>query len=205
VETYGGEAEVTTIRTDDQPWPVTDDLVGRVCDEDERERVEGMSAFLLSTLVAALPARAPIPELTANGLAPAAAQPWRAESPTCAHGSAQPQDQRSLALRVDAGELGTISIVVQRGADGMQLVLAVDNPAAEAAACLERHALQESLRAAGVHVNQVSIVRTGPAGIVLADNPAGMRFVKTTTLESEPAQNDFRNVRRGFRRLDTTG
>ena len=76
---------------------------------------------------------------------------------------------KGLMIRMDAGDLGEVKCWLERGVDGMRVVLGVDGRNALTAAGAERATLEASLRAAGLPVKGVSVVPLAELGTVLAE------------------------------------
>jgi Flagellar hook-length control protein FliK len=118
-----------------------------------------------------------------------AAETWRlrgggltacAESSTSTAGAAGPlggvpAGEGKLITHIDAGELGKISLVVERTGEGMTISLRVDNPLTAAIAEMQRSSLEQSLRASGLGVVKVNIARHDEDGTELAQSPYAPR------------------------------
>jgi hypothetical protein len=76
-----------------------------------------------------------------------------------------------LITHIEAGDLGKISLVVERTVDGLKISLGVDNPLTAASAAMQRSALEQSLRASGLGVVRVIIARQSEDGTELAQSP----------------------------------
>jgi hypothetical protein len=76
---------------------------------------------------------------------------------------------KGLMIRMDGGDLGELKCWLERGEQGMRVVLGVDGRNALTAAGAERAALEASLRAAGLPVHSVSVVPLSKFGTVLAE------------------------------------
>jgi flagellar hook-length control protein FliK len=86
-------------------------------------------------------------------------------------GEAANTDEKRMIVRVDAGDLGQVALLVDREKGAMRVTIGVQGSAAEAAVQVERAALIQSLQNAGIHVDSVNVVRGAGFGTVLAPPP----------------------------------
>jgi hypothetical protein len=111
-----------------------------------------------------------------------------------------------LTLAVTAGDLGEISIVVDRGSDGMRVQIGVLDPRAARSIEPERAALERALVAAGLEVESVSVVRQGtPFGMVPARVRSGAPEHAVDMARREQDKQSVEEQRRAVRRLDLKG
>lgn len=186
--------------------------------EEAERRREALSWFVLPAIlnaVGATPLAIPTFDGGVNSPPPGPAEGWRSGTGR-AQGAAPPSglsdlesvptaDTKRIAMTVDAGELGTIGVVVEHTGEGLRLILAVESAAAEAVADLHKTALIASLRASGVSVAHVSISRTDGPGTLLADKSMSMKSSRMSEPNEESEPSDLRPARRSPRRLDMTG
>ncbi|HEY2407716.1 MAG TPA: hypothetical protein VGI10_17030 [Polyangiaceae bacterium] len=83
-------------------------------------------------------------------------------------GETNENSAQRLTLSVDGGDLGALSLVVDRRQGAISVTIGVRDSAAEAAVGLERRALEQALAGHGITVDSVRIVRADALGIVLA-------------------------------------
>ncbi len=74
-----------------------------------------------------------------------------------------------LRLQLDGGDLGPLSLVVDRDQGALRVVIGVGNQQAAGALSSEAHRLEEALRSAGLNVAKVRLVAMDQVGTVLAD------------------------------------
>jgi hypothetical protein len=175
----------------------TDDSLREPGDDAEAKREKVLAELVLPEMLASCMANAatpmremsalaverPTPDFVASAMSIGeVAETWRLRgsglttSPgngTGAAGTASGEQavEGKLVTHIDAGELGKISLVVERTSDGMKISLGVDNPLTAASAAMQRSALEQSLRASGLGVVTVSIARQSEDGTELAQSP----------------------------------
>lgn len=76
-----------------------------------------------------------------------------------------------LSLTVDAGDLGELSLVVDRTKTGVRVIIGVADAGAIAAVGPERAALERALSATGLSIDSVKVVAQMSTGTVLAPTP----------------------------------
>ncbi|HEY6557944.1 MAG TPA: hypothetical protein VI072_11755 [Polyangiaceae bacterium] len=112
-------------------------------------------------------------------------------------------DGARLALSVDAGDLGELSLVVDRTKLGIRVTIGVADAAALNAVGPERAALERALAATGLSIESVRVVAQNGAGTVLAPSHRAR--------SSDPAQRGEQNSqsensrRRNARKLNLIG
>lgn len=112
-------------------------------------------------------------------------------------------DGARLALSVDAGELGELSLVVDRTKLGIRVTIGVADAAALNAVGPERAALERALAATGLSIDSVRVVAQNSGGTVLAPSQRART--------SDPAQRGEQNSqpensrRRNARKLNLIG
>ncbi len=94
-------------------------------------------------------------------------------------------DLQSLALRVNAGDLGEITVVVDRINSSTRVSIGVADARAERALGTERGLLEHALREAGVRVNSIVVVRTALVGTAFANELRNGTRSKDTRRHSE--------------------
>jgi hypothetical protein len=139
-----------------------------------------------------------------------AAQPGVSESATAAlaeSGDAEQPgeggDGARLSLTVDAGDLGELSLVVDRTSAGVRVIIGVADAGAIAAVGPERAALERALTAAGLSIDSVKVVPQASAGILLAPTPKA-RMARTNE-PRENADEASSNRKRTQRKLSLIG
>jgi hypothetical protein len=120
-----------------------------------------------------------------------------------ASGLTRAQGDSRFFVQIDAGELGTMGLVVKRTDAGLALVLMVDSDAAWSAVELERPTLLGALRATGLVIASLVITRTG--GTDLAPKPGAMTRAHENTPESDDAGGAGKGPRKRARLLNTVG
>jgi hypothetical protein len=145
--------------------------------------------------------RSPASTLTANGVSTSSTAPG-----AVGEGAAIDADGPAgrLIARVDAGELGTIRLSVERTTNGLAVQVAADDPHTAVRAELERASLEQALRAVGLCVASVTIIQ--PGGTVLAPSSFTQHLnVLDTTSEEEDPGEAAPGARRLPKRLNLTG
>jgi flagellar hook-length control protein FliK len=105
---------------------------------------------------------------------------------------------KRLTLHVTTAELGEVSIIIDRAAGGVRVVVGVGGHGAEQALEPEKAALIRSLRAIGLDVHSVNVVRQTQVGTVLAQpssartNPADPEEGNADPKHSSPRKNPKR-------------
>lgn len=89
-------------------------------------------------------------------------------APMCAETGGTEPSSETLTFSVRAGDLGVLKCEVNRGQDGVRVVIGVDGRSALTAAGAERGALEAALRATGLTVQSVSVVPLAKFGTTLA-------------------------------------
>ncbi len=89
-------------------------------------------------------------------------------APMCATPEAGETDTDSLVFSLRAGDLGELKCRVDRGENGVRVLIGMDGRNALAAAGAERAALESALRATGLTVQSVSVVPLDKFGTTLA-------------------------------------
>ncbi len=121
-----------------------------------------------------------------------------------ASGEAAKNDDSRMILRVDAGDLGEVALLVDRRDGAMRVTIGVQGSAAEAAVEVERGALLQALQNVGIAVGSVNIVRGASFGTVLA--PPGNSKPDGTRDNSEGATTRSESERRRLsRKLNLIG
>jgi flagellar hook-length control protein FliK len=83
-----------------------------------------------------------------------------------------------MTLRVDGGELGELSITLDRESGALRVVIGLENQRAVGSVLPEASALRQALEGAGVSVQSLSVVTQAEVGTVLAQrrlNPSGQK------------------------------
>ncbi len=168
------KCDVSSGALDPRLAPVDGEALTR---EDVEDRATRWAQALANTLGAPAGVAAPgVGELTAPTRqttgAGTDAEPvpgTRAAPNGAASGSeGSPSDTQTLSLRVNAGDLGEITLVVDRAISGTRISIGVDNAHAARAFGPERAALQQALEAYGIRVESVVVVNTRQVGTTIA-------------------------------------
>jgi hypothetical protein len=119
-------------------------------------------------------------------------------------GEGPKNDDGRMILRVDAGDLGEVALLVDRRDGAMRVTIGVQGSAAEAAVEVERGALLQALQNVGISVSSVNIVRGANFGTVLA--PPRNSKPDGTSDKSESATTQSESERRRLpRKLNLIG
>jgi flagellar hook-length control protein FliK len=113
-------------------------------------------------------------------------------------------DESRMIVRVDAGDLGEVALLVDRQGGAMRVTIGVQGAAAEAAIQVERAALMQTLQSAGIHVDSVNVVRGSNFGTVLAPRHNTASADAREGAEGTAAD-DEANRRRQARKLNLIG
>lgn len=89
-------------------------------------------------------------------------------APMCAESEGSEPSSDTLTFTVRAGDLGELKCLVNRGENGVRVLIGVDGRSALTAASAERGALEAALRATGLMVQSVSVVPLAKFGTPLA-------------------------------------
>ncbi|HEX5098755.1 MAG TPA: hypothetical protein VFV94_04615 [Polyangiaceae bacterium] len=89
-------------------------------------------------------------------------------APMCAETGGTEPSSDTLTFSVRAGDLGVLKCQVNRGEDGVRVVIGVDGRSALTGALAERGALEAALRATGLTVQSVAVVPLAKFGTTLA-------------------------------------
>ncbi len=164
----------------------SDHVTGRELRRREEEVAE-WSTLLLSALQAtsALPAeesaagasgawRPPVGVLTRGERSGA----WSAQTPRvcqAAEGAAQ-EEPNEVRLQLNVGRLGEIALLVERGSDGLRVLLSAARSTTTALLESERQALHQALVSSGLRVELIRFVTMGTTGTrVASGDPAAPR------------------------------
>jgi len=128
-----------------------------------------------AALIGSLPNPAPARLGVAQAQAPAPSESWRRGVGPLTHPEApaqapegEPSEPKGMLLRVNAGDLGQLSFWLERGPQGIRVLIGAGGHDARLALGSERSALEASLRAAGLPVQSVAVVPLPKLGTVLA-------------------------------------
>lgn len=111
---------------------------------------------------------------------------------------ADPKLNEQLVMTLDAGDLGELSFALERGSDGIRVIIGADGRNAQAALGAERETLLAALRAAGLPTHSVTVVSSDRVGTALAQASKA-----PTEKQSEGAEP--RDPRARSRRMKFTG
>jgi hypothetical protein len=120
-------------------------------------------------------------------------------------GETAKHDENRMIVRVDAGDLGEVALLVDRKEGAMRVTIGVQGSAAEAAVQIERAALMQSLENAGIHVDSVNVVRGSTFGTVLAPPPRNSATTDVRENSEGTATDSAAERRRLARKLNLIG
>ena len=86
----------------------------------------------------------------------------------CAETEGTEPSSETLMFSVRAGDLGELKCLVNRGENGVRVLIGVDGRSALTAAAAERGVLEAALRATGLTVQSVAVVPLAKFGTTLA-------------------------------------
>ena len=109
-----------------------------------------------------------------------------------------------MRMRVDAGDLGEISVVVDRAERGLRVVIGVAGQHARAAVEAERAVLMQALRSTGLSIDSVRVAGSRDAGIALARRGEATN-ARTQQSAKQYRQGPSRGERKPSKRLDVVG
>jgi len=134
------------------------------------EETERLAALFAQVLPQALSDRL--------GIAQESSESWRGGvgdltppeplAPMCAEPEGSEPSTDTLLFSVRAGDLGELKCLVNRGENGVRVLIGVDGRSALTAAGAERGALEAALRATGLTVQSVTVVPLAKFGTPLA-------------------------------------
>ena len=137
---------------------------------------------------------------TGNGLTDTSATPGSAASPA----EASDNGENRMTVRVDGGDLGEVSLIVDRKAGAIRVTISAADAGAEAALGLERAGLMRALQNHGITVDSVNVVRANNFGTVLA--PLRSNATQRTREATEAESKDDEQARRRLaRKLNLIG
>jgi hypothetical protein len=99
-------------------------------------------------------------------------------------------DLAAIKMTVDGGDLGEITLVVERIGGKTRVAITVADSRAQAAMQPERGALQRALKKAGIEVESVVVVRAGNVGTSLARKMDAASRARDTAKYSEQLRRD---------------
>ncbi len=107
-----------------------------------------------------------------------------------------------IRLDVRTGELGEVALVVDRSKAGVRVFIGLEQDKAKSLVEPERALLEQALRASGLSVRSVEVVRSNTLGTVLAERRERQRF---SDASETPQRHDETRKRRDARRLNLIG
>ncbi len=111
-------------------------------------------------------------------------------------------DDGRVVVSVKTAELGELSLVLDRSADGVRVVIGVGENDKIAQMASERAALARQLAHSGVNVESIQVVPRGDIGIVLAQRRLVDKLRASGAADKDEVD---KQRRRGSRKLDFTG
>ena len=186
-----------------------DPVLAHARDEEERKTEEQAARWARALLPHLIPQATPAP--TPEG--------WRASDgaltlaksgsagPSAeleASGVAQENQQERVIISVKTASHGELSLVLDRSAAGVRVVIGVADPNAVAELASERDALSRQLLGTGLRVESVRVVPQGEVGTVLA--PPRMVTRLRASVDRDESQEEAEKIRRrGSRKLNLIG
>jgi flagellar hook-length control protein FliK len=141
----------------------------------------------------------------AGDMTPAQTPAMTGGAPVGDAGEAANTDEKRMIVRVDAGDLGQVALLVDREKGAMRVTIGVQGSAAEAAVQVERAALIQSLQSAGIHVDSVNVVRGAGFGTVLAPPPRNSAATEARESSEGTVTDSEAERRRLARKLNLIG
>jgi hypothetical protein len=143
------------------------------------QETERLAALFAQVLPQALSDRLGIiDESTGSGDSSGSSESWQGGvgeltqpgplAPMCAETEGTEPSTDTLTFSVRAGDLGELKCLVNRGENGVRVVIGVDGRSALTAAAAERGVLEAALRATGLTVQSVAVVPLAKFGTPLA-------------------------------------
>ena len=111
---------------------------------------------------------------------------------------ADPKLNEQLVMKLDGGDLGELSFALERGSDGIRVIIGAEGRNAQTAVGAERATLLAALRAAGLPTHSVTVVSSDKLGTVLAQ-------ASKVPTDKEPGGAEPRDPRARSRRMKFTG
>jgi hypothetical protein len=121
-------------------------------------------------------------------------------APMCAETEGAPPSSDTLVFSLRAGDLGEVKFSVNRGENGVRVVIGMDGQNAVNAAGVERAALEAALRATGLTVQSVAVVPLAKFG-----TPLARRGEAPDARNVRQVHSGFRGSSRGNRRVKLIG
>jgi Flagellar hook-length control protein FliK len=112
--------------------------------------------------------------------------------------------ENRMIVRVDGGDLGEVSLVVDRKEGAIRVTISAADAGAEAALGLEREGLLQALQNRGITVDSVNVVRANNFGTVLAPHRSNATQRTREATEAE-SKDDEQARRRLARKLNLIG
>ena len=119
-------------------------------------------------------------------------------------GEGRDDQENRLVVRVDGGDLGEVSLIVDRKQGAIRVTIGAADAGAEAALGLERAGLMRALQNHGITVDSVNVVRTNGFGTVLAP-PRSNATPRTREAEEAESKDNEQTRRRLARKLNLIG
>jgi hypothetical protein len=107
-------------------------------------------------------------------------------------------------MSVKTPELGELSVILERSADGVRVVIGVADASKLAQIAGERAALLHQLEQSGVNVQRIDVVSQGEVGTVLAQHKFVGRL-RASGVADKASEEEAKQRRRGSRKLNFTG
>jgi hypothetical protein len=184
-------------------------------DESARER-RGETAAALWVALAERVQCAPQP-LPLGEIEPATAPPnaWRASAGdltphvatagSSGDAPADPTATERLTLRVDGGQMGEVSVTLERQDGALRVVIGLENEGFVHSVAPDARALRSALEGAGLSVHSLNIVPSSEVGTVLAQRRTSPSGPKPATDPQGSEQQNPETQKRNQKRLQLIG
>lgn len=134
---------------------------------------------------------------------PKTAAPSASTEPSLGQGDA-PDAQNRVIMSVKTADLGSLSLVLERGSEGVRVVIGVADPASIGQLASERDALARQLLGSGLRVDSIQVVAQRDVGTVLAP-PRLVARLRASADRGEAQDEADKARRRGSRKLNLVG
>jgi hypothetical protein len=184
--------------------------------EEERRATEEQAARWAQVLTPYVIAQLPPPILDAAELPPGG---WRtgdgvltqptattagANLLTGGEGTASAKPAERMVVNVQTSDLGELSLVVERTASGVRVLIGVGDAQTIGQMLPEREALARQLVGSGLNVESIQIVRQSEVGTLLAP-PRLVGRLRASATADEASKEEQKSRRRGSRKLNLIG
>jgi hypothetical protein len=169
---------------------------------DRTEQTERLAALFLQALPQALNYNVGLGEESSESWQGSVGRltPEEPLAPMCAETEGAPPSSDTLTFSLRAGDLGELKFSINRGENGVRVLIGVDGRNALTAAGAERAALEAALRATGLTVQSVAVVPLAKFG-----TPLARRGEAADARNVRQVHGGLRGASRGNRRVKLIG